>query len=165
MKIRGNTVGTPMPIPDWNQDNPLRANYIKNKPEDRLLPAVTEEDNDKLLLVKDGKWVSDNVPNLGGKDGEDGKDGKDGADGKDGEDGVGIASVEQTVVSTADGGTNIVTVTLTNGASYDFAFMNGRTGPQGPQGIQGIPGEDGKGFSISKIYASIIDRVMEADCK
>ena len=157
MKIRGNTVGTPMPIPDWNQDNPLRANYIKNKPEDRLLPAVTEEDNDKLLLVKDGKWVSDNVPNLGGKDGEDGKDGKDGADGKDGEDGVGIASVEQTVVSTADGGTNIVTVTLTNGASYDFAFMNGRTGPQGPQGIQGIPGEDGKGFSISKIYASIID--------
>lgn len=157
MKIRGNTVGTPMAIPDWDQDNPLRADYIKNKPEDRLLPSVTEEDNDKILLVKDGKWVSDNVPNLGGKDGEDGKDGKDGADGKDGEDGVGIASVEQTVVSTADGGTNIVTVTLTNGASYDFAFMNGRTGPQGPQGIQGIPGEDGKGFSISKIYASIID--------
>ena len=145
MKIRGNTVSTPMVVPDWNQTNPNKADYIKNKPEDRILPEVTEEDNDKLLLVKDGKWVSDNVPNLGGKDGE------------DGEDGVGIALVEQTVVSTADGGTNIVTVTLTNGTSYDFAFMNGHTGDQGPQGVQGIPGKDGKGFSISKIYASITD--------
>ena len=32
-KIIGNTVATPMTIPDWNQDNPNRADYIKNKPE------------------------------------------------------------------------------------------------------------------------------------
>lgn len=32
-KIRGNTVGTPMPRPDWEQEDPTRADYIKNKPE------------------------------------------------------------------------------------------------------------------------------------
>ncbi len=30
-KIRGNTVGTTMPIPDWNQTDPTQADYIKNK--------------------------------------------------------------------------------------------------------------------------------------
>ena len=33
MKIRGNTVGTPMPRSDWNQSNPKKADYIFNKPE------------------------------------------------------------------------------------------------------------------------------------
>ena len=32
-KIIGNTVATPRTVPDWNQDNPNRADYIKNKPE------------------------------------------------------------------------------------------------------------------------------------
>lgn len=32
MKIRGNTIGTTMPRPDWNQTNPRRADYILNKP-------------------------------------------------------------------------------------------------------------------------------------
>lgn len=31
-KIRGNTVGTTMPQPDWNQDDSTKADYIKNKP-------------------------------------------------------------------------------------------------------------------------------------
>lgn len=31
-QIRGNTVGTTMPQPDWNQTDPTRADYIKNKP-------------------------------------------------------------------------------------------------------------------------------------
>lgn len=30
-KIRGNTVGTTMPRPDWNQTDPGKADYIKNK--------------------------------------------------------------------------------------------------------------------------------------
>lgn len=29
--IRGNTVGTTMPRPDWNQTDPAKADYIKNK--------------------------------------------------------------------------------------------------------------------------------------
>lgn len=32
MKIRGNTIGTPMAKPDWNETNPNRAGYIFNKP-------------------------------------------------------------------------------------------------------------------------------------
>lgn len=32
-KIRGNTVGTSMPRPDWNQTDPSKADYIKNKPD------------------------------------------------------------------------------------------------------------------------------------
>lgn len=32
-KIRGNTVGTSMPRPDWNQNDPKMADYIKNKPD------------------------------------------------------------------------------------------------------------------------------------
>ena len=31
-KIRGNTVGTTMPKPDWNQTDPKQADYIHNKP-------------------------------------------------------------------------------------------------------------------------------------
>lgn len=31
-KIRGNTVGTTMPRPDWNQGDPTKADYIRNKP-------------------------------------------------------------------------------------------------------------------------------------
>jgi hypothetical protein len=32
-KIIGGTTATPMRVPDWNQTNPLKADYIKNKPE------------------------------------------------------------------------------------------------------------------------------------
>lgn len=32
-KIRGNTVGTSMPRPDWNQNDPTKADYILNKPD------------------------------------------------------------------------------------------------------------------------------------
>ena len=32
MKIRGRTVSTPMPRSDWNQADPRKADYIKNKP-------------------------------------------------------------------------------------------------------------------------------------
>ena len=31
-KVIGNTTATPMTVPDWSQDNPNRADYIKNKP-------------------------------------------------------------------------------------------------------------------------------------
>ena len=32
-KIIGNPTTTPMAVPDWNQKNPLKADYIKNKPD------------------------------------------------------------------------------------------------------------------------------------
>ncbi len=39
--IRGNTVGTTMPRPDWNQTDPKKADYIRNKPD--LVGVRTEE--------------------------------------------------------------------------------------------------------------------------
>lgn len=51
--------------------------------------------------------------------------GKDGAPGKDG---VGIQSVTQTTTSTEDGGTNIVTVTKTDGTTSTFEVRNGGGG-------------------------------------
>lgn len=36
MKIKGIPVGTTMPRSDWKQNDPKRADYIKNKPTDLL---------------------------------------------------------------------------------------------------------------------------------
>ena len=71
----------------------------------------------------------------------------DGADGSGGNgggtDGVGVESITQTTTSTEDGGSNIVTATLTDGTTSTFTIRNGSKGSQGEQGIQGIQGEPG----------------------
>lgn len=54
--------------------------------------------------------------------------------GKDGADGVGIESVVQTTTSTEDGGTNVVTVTKTDGSSSTFTVKNGSKGSDGSCG-------------------------------
>lgn len=51
MKIRGNTVGTTMPRPDWDQTNPRKADYIRNKPV--LQPAVTCTASDTEVTLRD----------------------------------------------------------------------------------------------------------------
>ena len=45
--------------------------------------------------------------------------------------GVGIQSVVQTTTSTAPGGTNVVTVTKTDGSTSTFQFLNGTQGNTG----------------------------------
>lgn len=60
-----------------------------------------------------------------------------------GADGVGIASVEQTVTSTEDGGMNEVTVTKTDGTTSTFEVRNGSKGSQGEKGDTGAQGEKG----------------------
>ena len=64
-------------------------------------------------------------------------------EGINGTDGIGIQSVEQTVTSTEDGGTNIITVTKTDGTSSTFAVRNGSKGSTGATGATGSAGEDG----------------------
>ena len=54
MKIRGDTVGTTAPRPDYNQNNPRKADYIKNRP----IPVPTAADNGKIAMVVDGKWAA-----------------------------------------------------------------------------------------------------------
>ncbi len=83
-------------------------------------------------------------PGEPGLPGADGAPGRDGVDGKDGKDGVGIASVVQTATSLADGGVNVVTVTLTDGSASDFEVRNGSRGPSGG-GSGG--GSDGVGIA------------------
>ena len=57
---------------------------------------------------------------------------------KDGEDGVGIESIVQTTTSTADGGENVMTITLTNGNKSTFTVKNGSPGSDGTDGNDGV---------------------------
>ena len=60
----------------------------------------------------------------------------------DGTDGVGVSSVKQTTASSADGGNNVVTVTLTNGTTSTFTVKNGSTGATGAAGKTPVKGTD-----------------------
>lgn len=77
-------------------------------------------------------------------DGAPGKDGTDGAPGADGADGVGIQSVVQTTTSAEDGGTNVITVTKTDGTTSTFRVKNGSKGSDGVPGKDGANGADGQ---------------------
>lgn len=50
-KIIGGTVATSMPNPDWNQTNPKRADYIKNKPE--VAPAIPNTKSGTAIAITD----------------------------------------------------------------------------------------------------------------
>ncbi len=69
-----------------------------------------------------------------------GPEGSQGVPGIDGKDGIGIQSVEQTTTSTEDGGTNVVTVTKTDGTTSTFYVRNGSRGSAGPAGSDGDDG-------------------------
>ena len=90
-----------------------------------------------------------------GPQGENGDMGPAGPAGSDGVDGVGIQSVEQTTTSTEDGGTNVVTVTKTDGTTSTFYVRNGSQGSTGPAGPQGPKGETGSGFKVIDYYATL----------
>lgn len=75
-----------------------------------------------------------------------------------GKDGVGIHSVEQSTTSTEDGGTNVVTVTKTDGTSSTFQVKNGSKGSQGLAGADGAPGADGvPGADGKSAYAYAVE--------
>lgn len=67
-----------------------------------------------------------------------GSTGSPGATGSAGSDGVGISSVVQTTTSTANGGNNVITVTLTNGETATFNVRNGTRGSTGSAGANGV---------------------------
>ena len=112
--------------------------------------AAINEDGHLIITLSTGKTIDAGYAvGPAGANGQDGATGKDGATGADGRDGVGIQAVVQTTTSTEDGGTNIVTVTKTDGTTSTFEVRNGSkgpegdTGPQGPQGPQGETGPQG----------------------
>lgn len=57
MKIRGNTVGTNMKRPDFNNPKSILNNPI---------PAITEGDEGKTVKVQGGKYVLTDMPTGGG---------------------------------------------------------------------------------------------------
>lgn len=109
---------------------------------------------DKYTKPASGIPASDLAPDvfLQGEKGDKGDKGDTGATGPQG---VGVASVVQTTTSSADGGSNVVTVTLSDGKTSTFTVKNGSkgsqgekgdkgdTGAEGPQGVQGIQGIQG----------------------
>lgn len=71
--------------------------------------------------------------------------GEKGATGNTGAQGVGIQSIVETP-SLADGGTNVWTITLTNGTTYNFNVLNGNTGSAGT----GMPAGGSAGQLLAK---------------
>lgn len=108
--------------------------------------AAINEDGHLIITLSTGETIDAGYAvGPAGPAGQDGAPGKDGAAGAPGKDGVGIQAVEQTTTSTDDGGTNIITVTKSDGTSSTFQVRNGRKGSTGPAGADGAPGKDGLG--------------------
>ena len=92
--------------------------------------------------------------------GSKGDRGDAGAPGSDGSDGVSITKVEQTTTSSADGGTNVITVTLSDGKTFTFNIKNGSkgsTGATGAAGAAGSAGKDGTSVTVSSVSESTAD--------
>ena len=87
-------------------------------------------------------------------------------DGEDGTDGISIVSVKQTTTSTTDGGTNVITVTLSNGQTATFSVKNGSKGSTGAAGKDGADGKDGSagrdGVSASHSWNGTVLTVTSA---
>lgn len=69
-----------------------------------------------------------------------------------GADGVGIASIEQTTTSSADGGSNVFTVTLDDGATATFTVKNGSKGSTGASGSNGADGKSAYIYALEAGY-------------
>lgn len=61
MKIRGNTVGIPNPQPNWEQNDPAQADYIRNKPTEYVIIGATQPDRYPALWFHTGDTSSENV--------------------------------------------------------------------------------------------------------
>lgn len=99
----------------WTNDKGLtNPDTVNIKGEDGISPVVAVSD------ITNGKQISITD-----------KDGTKSFQILNGDDGVGIASVQQTTTATADGGNNVITVTLTNGQKATFNVKNGQKGGDG----------------------------------
>lgn len=155
IKLNGNNIGASGGVVDLGNlvavdtAGGLKIIDIQGFINDNLyaLPNAANGDEDDILLSRDtvkninGESIfgSGNIEISGGS----GEQGPQGEKGDKGDTGVGVQSVAQTTTSNADGGSNIVTVTLTDGTKSTFTVKNGSKGSQGIQGIQGEQGIQG----------------------
>ena len=89
------------------------------------------------------------------KNGSKGSTGATGPAGPTGATGTGIESVVQTTTSTADAGTNVITVTLTDGTELTFNVKNGSKGSTGSAGARGSLWYSGTGITGTSTTATI----------
>lgn len=116
------------------------------------------EDEFADMLINGGTGGGTGTVGPQGPQGEQGEKGDKGDKGDPGADGVGIASVKQTVTSTADSGTNEITVTLTDGTASKFYVKNGSRGSAGTSGGGTGTGTDGVGIaSVEQTVTSTED--------
>lgn len=103
---------------------------------------ILDSVEDKYTKPSTGIPASDLAPDvfLQGEKGDKGDKGDTGATGPQG---VSVTTVAQTTTSSADGGSNVVTVTLSDGKTSTFTVKNGSKGSQGIQGPKGDKGEQG----------------------
>lgn len=156
MKINGIPVGTPIPRSDWNQTNPEKADFIKNKPvsdktltqEGRFADAKATGDAIAAVVLTatdDGDGVV--TLSLGGGDIPEGGGG-------------GIAVSPTIEVDEIEGG-HKVTVTDVNG-SQDFNVMDGKDGNDGVGIAEGwqetISTEDGGDNVFTFMYTDGINQ-------
>ena len=128
--------------------------------------AAINEDGHLIITLSTGEQIDAGYAvgpaGATGAPGADGAPGKDGADGQPGADGMGIQSVAQTTTSTEDGGTNVVTVTKTDGTTSTFSIKNGSKGSTGQAGADGHTPIKGTDYWTEADQQSIVDDVLAA---
>jgi hypothetical protein len=136
MKIRGNTVGTPTPRPDWNQTDPTKADYIRNKPDLSNIGGGTGENGATFTpTITDGvlSWTNDkglvnpdpiNIIGPQGEQGPQGEPGVPGANGRTPVKGTDYYTPEEleAVAEYAAGKVTPVTYTLTKNDNGDIVL-------------------------------------------
>lgn len=115
----------------------------------------TVDGGDNVITFSDGKTVAV-------KNGSKGSKGDTGGVGPAGSDGVGIKSVVQTATSSADGGSNIITVTKTDGTTSTFTVKNGSKGSKGDTGPAGYTPIKGVDYFTDADQEIIVQQVIAA---
>lgn len=110
-----------------------------------IITSIEQQIAGKYTKPSGGIPASDLAPDvfLQGEKGDKGDKGDTGATGPQGPQGVSVTSVAQTTTSSSDGGSNVVTVTLSDGKTSTFTVKNGSKGSQGDKGDKGDTGAAG----------------------
>ena len=153
-RIIGVTVGTPLPKPNWEQNNPKKGDYIKNKPE-----ALNGEDGITPHIGANGNWfigeTDTGMPSRGeagptGAQGEKGEPGPQGIQGEQGPKGdPGSAGADGAKGEKGDKGDTGPqgekgdAFTYSDFTAEQLASLKGEKGDKGDTGAQGPKGDTG----------------------
>lgn len=128
--------------------------------EQTTISATDEGDNIVTITLTDGRKVTFKVRNGSrGSIGPTGAQGERGVQGERGATGNGVASIVQTTTSNDSAGTNIITVTMTDGTTARFSVKNGAQGATGEAGKTPVNGTD---YNTESDKLDMVERVLAA---